>query len=235
VRVYMVAGSQHVPARGPSERGQLPPNPNNYLPVVQSLVLAMDRWVTDGAEPPPSAYPTIAGGDLTPPDAGAAGWQALSDVTFPTVINQPEQLDFGDAFAEERRIEELPPDRTGNFYGVRVPGFGADNNERGGIQLPRTAVPVATYTGWNLRNPALGAPTELLHLAGSRIPFGVTPESRQAGDPRQALSERYASFDDYRSQYLAVAEDLIDQGYLLAEYLPGIEAVADAHRDLFER
>ena len=156
-------------------------------------------------------------------------------MTFPAVLNQPEQLDFGEAFAEERRIDQQPPGRTGNFYGVRVPGFGADNNERGGVQLPRTAVPVATYTGWNLRSQAIGAPTELLHLAGSRIPFGATLDARQAGDPRQALSERYSSFDDYRNQYLAVAQDLIDEGYLLAEHLPAIEAVANQYRSLFEQ
>ena len=235
VRVYMVAGAQHVPAQRPSERGQQALNPNDYRPVLQALFLAMDRWVSDGVEPPASAYPTIAGGALTRPDPGGSGWQPLPDVTFPAVLNQPEQLDFGEAFAEERRIDQQPPGRTGNFYGVRVPGFGADNNERGGVQLPRTAVPVATYTGWNLRSQAIGAPTELLHLAGSRIPFGATLDARQASDPRQALSERYSSFDDYRNQYLAVAQDLIDQGYLLAEHLPAIEAVANQYRSLFEQ
>ncbi len=234
VRVYMVAGTQHVSARGPSERGQQPPNPNNYLPVLQTLVLAMERWVSEGVEPPPSAHPTIADGSLVPPGAGASGWQALPGVRYPAVINQPEQLEFGDDFEEDRRIDQQPPGRTGNFYGVRVPGFGADNNERGGVQLPRTAVPVATYTGWNLRSEAIGAPTELLHLAGSRIPFAATPASRQSGDSRAALSERYESFDAYRSQYLDAAQALIDRGFLLAEHLSGIEAVADQHQELFE-
>lgn len=233
VRVYMVAGAQHVPARGPSERGRQPPNPNDYRPVVETMFLAMDRWLTEGAEPPPSAHPRVADGTLVPWSADTSGWRPLPGVTYPDVINQPEQIDYGDAFAEERRIERHPPARSGNFYGVRVPAFYADDNERGGVQLPRVAVPVASYTGWNLRSPAIGAPTELLHLAGSRIPFASTPRTREGGDPRLALSERYGDFDDYRRRYVEAAQDLVDQGYLLAEHLPAVEAIADGHRERF--
>ena len=154
---------------------------------------------------------------------------------YPEVINQPERLDYGDAFEDERRIDQHPPLRTNNFYGVRAPAFDADDNERGGVRLPRVAVPVASYTGWNLRNPAIGAPTELLHLSGSRVPFARTPSARAAGDPRPAVSERYDGFDDYRARYLETAQELVDQGYLLSEHLPGLETVADSHRELFER
>ena len=38
VRVYVFGGSQHGPARGPSERGHLPPNPNVYQPFSRDAV-----------------------------------------------------------------------------------------------------------------------------------------------------------------------------------------------------
>ena len=37
-----------------------------------------------------------------------------------------------------------------------VPQVDADGNEIGGILLPDVAVPLATYTGWNFRNPSVG-------------------------------------------------------------------------------
>ena len=236
VRVYVFGGAQHSPATGPSERGQLPPNPTNYRPLQEALFLALDRWITDGAPPPPSVHPRIADGTLTDWRADAAGWQPLPGVRYPEVIQQPERLDYGPAFEAERRIDHHPPLRTGKRYAVRVPAFDADNNEVGMLQLPALAVPVATYTSWNLRNPAIGAEDELLGLAGGYIPFPVAEAERTAaGDPRTDLAVRYDGFDDYLAQYMAAARHLVGEGYLLEEHLPGVQAVAESHRALFAR
>ena len=235
VRVYVVGGAQHSPAARPSARGQQPLNPNDYRPLQEALFLALDRWLTDGEAPPPSVYPRIAGGTLSPWTGQEAGWRPLPGVTYPTVIQQPEHLDYGPAFETARRIDRHPPGRTGDRYGVKVPALDTDNNERGVLRLPRVAAPVATYTGWNLRNPAIGAPTELLDLNGSRLPFPVTRADREAtGDPRPAVRERYTGFANYRASYLAAAQRLIEGRYLLPEHLPGLVAVADGYRPLFE-
>ena len=102
------------------------------------------------------------------------------------------------------------------------------------LRLPRVAVPVATYTGWNLRNPAIGAPFELLDLQGGRIPFPITPAERErTGDPRRAVTERYAGFADYRTRYLAAADRLIAGRYLLPAHRRGLEAIAEGNRSLF--
>ena len=156
----------------------------------------MDQWLTAGTEPPPSVYPRIADGTLVPWEGAASGWHPLPGVTYPTVIQQPELLDYGKAFEQHRRIDRHPPRRTGKHYGVRVPAVDADNNERGVVRLPRVAVPVATYTGWNLRNPAIGAETEFLSLAGSRIPFPRTAMARRELLPISRLwplGRQYAS------------------------------------------
>ncbi len=234
VRVYVVGGAQHRPARAPSDRGQLPVNPNDYAPIREALFLALDRWLTDGVEPPPSVHPRIADGTLAGWTASAAGWRALPGVSYPAVIQQPERVEYGERFERLRRIDIHPPRRTGERYGVRVPALDADNNERGVLRLPRIAVPVATYTGWNLRKPAIGAPTELLDLQGGRIPFPITAQERQrTGDSRQAVTERYAGFAEYRTRYLAAAEPLIAARYLLPEHRGPVEAIAEEHRSLF--
>ena len=235
VRVYVFGGTQHSPASGPSERGQLQPSTIPYLPFQQALFVALDRWITDGTPPPPSVHPRIADGTLVGWTAGEAGWRPLPGVAYPTVIQQPEHLDYGAAFADQRRIDRHPPRRTGKAYRVRVPALDADNNEQGVLQLPPVAVPVATYTGWNLRAPAIGAPTELLRLTGGAIPFPRTAADRvRTGDPRPAVTERYAGFDDYLARYLAAADALVADGYLLPEHRAGLEKTARAHAPLFE-
>ena len=236
VRVYVFGGSQHGPATGPSNRGQLPPNPNVYQPFLEALFLAMDRWVTEGTPPPPSMHPRIADGTLAGWKADEAGWTALPGVRYPTAIQQPDYLDYGEEFATKRRIDNHPPVRTGKRYGVGIPALDADNNEVGVLRMPAVVVPVATYTGWNLRNPMIGAPDALLPLAGGYIPFPRTRAERDAsGDPRPSVEERYGSFEEYRAQIMRAAEALVAEGYLLDEHLDGVEARAEANRGLFEK
>ena len=233
-RVYVFGGSQHSPARGPSERGQQQPNPNDWHPISEALFVALDRWITDGVEPPPSVHPRIVDKTLVGWRAAEAGWTALPGVAYPTVIQQPEQLDYGPMFETDRRIGHHPPKRAGHHYGIRVPALDADDNERGTLKMPAVEVPIATYTGWNLRNPAIGAPTELLSLTGGYIPFAKTvAERKTSGDPRRSVAERYRDFDDYLARYLAAAEELVEKRFLLPEHLEVVEETALSHRSLF--
>jgi hypothetical protein len=46
-------------------------------------------------------------------------------------------------------------------------------------------VPLATYTGWNLRDPSIGAPDQRVSFEASYIPFAKTPgERKKNADPR---------------------------------------------------
>ena len=84
-------------------------------------------------------------------------------------------------------------------------------------------MPLASYTGWNLRAPQTGASTERVSFLGSYIPFAKTREEREAtGDPRPSLAERYKSKEDYLEKYRAAAERLVQQHFLLQEDLPAI-------------
>src|SRR5205085_3155847 len=63
VRIYSFGGTQHGTGSGfPAAPGggQLPSNPADYTPFMRGLVMALDRWITEGQEPPPSVFPTIS-------------------------------------------------------------------------------------------------------------------------------------------------------------------------------
>jgi hypothetical protein len=99
-----------------------------------------------------------------------------------------------------------------------VPAVDADGIERAGIRLPDVAVPLATYTGWNFRNPSTGSPGELVSLLGSSIPFAATQSAREgAKDPRRSIAERYESRDAYIDKVRAAADTLVLKGYLLVD------------------
>ncbi len=97
-----------------------------------------------------------------------------------------------------------------------MPQIDADGNELSGIRLPNVAVPLATYTGWNFRSPAIGQPGELLPLTGSFIPFPVTKAAQEAAhDPRLSIEERYGSRERYQALVTDAAAKLVQQRYLL--------------------
>src|SRR5262249_51957632 len=64
-RVYLIAGAQHYAGRA-RNRGIYANcvNPMNHYREMRAILLALDRWVRDGAEPPASAYPRIEDGTL---------------------------------------------------------------------------------------------------------------------------------------------------------------------------
>jgi len=130
---------------------------------------------------------------------------------------------------------------VGAPYPCLVPAVDQDGNEVCGIRLPYQTVPLATYTGWNLRHPAIGGAGQILAsggasggtLIGATIPFPATREARQAaGDPRRAIAERYASRDDYLARVRQATQTLVHEEYLLAEDVEEVIGQAAQHYDL---
>ena len=146
------------------------------------------------------------------------------------------RLDYGTE-AHLGRTTTLPP-VAGEEFPALVSNVDDDCNEIGGIRLPDLSVPVATYTGWNLRHPDIGAPGLVIGitggLAGWVLPFAATATRRAAtGDPRPSISERYASKEDYVSQTKKAAERLAGEGYMLEEDIENSLRYAAVRYDYF--
>jgi hypothetical protein len=235
VRVYAFGGTQHGPAADPPGRGNADNllNPGDYRPLLRALLDALDNWVRTGAAPPPSVYPRIDKGTLVDWRQKSTGFPSLPGVRYPEVIQAPPCLDYGPDFESKGVITVEPPRKRGT-YKVLVPKSGPDGNDLGTLLPPEVAVPLATYTGWNLRRREVGAEAMLLSLAGSYIPFARTAVARKAaGDPRQSLEERYGSFAEYRKRFAAYCAGLVKQGYLLKEDADRLLAGREKLRPLF--
>ena len=237
VRIYTFGGTQHGSGNGvpgPAGSGQLPNTPADYQPLLRALIIALDHWIKDGKEPPPSVYPRISDGTLVGWKQKESGWPAIPGVSYPTVIHEPQQLFRGPDWLTKRIATIEPPEIKGHYV-VKIPAIGTDGNELGTLLHPAVAVPIGTYTAWNLRSEAIGAPGELLSLAGGYIPFAKTAEVRKAsGEERPALLERYKDYADYRAQYQAAAERLLAERYLLPEDLPRAMALSEKFHAAFE-
>ncbi len=243
VRIYHYAGAQHGPGRlslfdvdvrdGP--QGQQLANSVDYRPLLRAALVNLDAWVTRGQEPPPSCHPRLADGTAMPAPQTEAVFRAIPGVNFPEYLKYVYRLDFGPE-AYRGLIGQLPP-AVGEPYPNLVAAVDGDGNEVAGIRLPDVSVPVATNTGWNLRQPVSGGPGQIMPQIGSSIPFPATRAHREAaGDPRASIEERYRSLEDYLGQVQRAAEVLVDQGYLLAEDLDVIaEQAAERYSALSGR
>jgi hypothetical protein len=188
----------------------------DYTPLLRAALVRLDRWVTAQEAPPPSRYPCLADGTAVRPEHTAAIFTAIPGVHFPAHLPRVVRLDFGPE-AEDGIATLLPP-RVGETYPHFVPAVDADGNERSGIRLPDISVPLATYTGWNMRHPAMGAPDHLMGLMGATLPFAPTQSEREAsGEPRLSIAERYKSKEDYLNHVTKAAQVLVAEGYLLAD------------------
>lgn len=187
-RVYFIAGTQHggtawmQSTLGPCVN---PRNPHNPNPALRALLVALDEWVSDGKSPPASRTLRIKDGTFVTPDK----------VKFPAIPG----------IQVARRINEIgvlkdwirPEIDMSKPYRPLVPQVDADGNETSGIRLPDIAVPLATYTGWNLYKAPFPK-GELCDRDGTYSPFSGTRAEREAkSDVRPSLEERYGDHAAY--------------------------------------
>ena len=196
---------------------------------MRSLLLAMNRWATDGSPPPASNYPRISDGDLVLPEQ--LDFPQLPGVGLPAVPHLAYRVDYGPEFAT-RGIVSVEPPEVASAFPILVPQVDSDGNETGGLKMPGVAVPLATYTGWNLFRSEFGPEDVLSSMQGSYIPFPrTTVDRRRSSDPRRAIEERYRSREQYVGLVSQAALRLIDEGYLLAGDLAPILGRASEHWD----
>ena len=227
MRLYLLSGTPHNTGAFPPvvTSGQLPANPFDSRLPLPALLVAMERWVRENAAPPPSRYPRLKDHTLA----------RARDVAFPKL---PGVASPDTAYAGVRGPNRLlAKDGQGTPLPYLVPQVDRDGNPVGGLRLPDVAVPLATYTGWNFRNSAIGGTEQFFPLMGGYVPFARTKAEReQSRDPRLSIEERYHSRDEYLKLVQDSAAALVKEGYLLSDNVPAIVKHAGEHWDfLMER
>jgi hypothetical protein len=234
VRQYLFAGTQHTPGMLPPPaadpntggRGIHPFSVVDYSPLLRAALVNLDRWVSDGVEPPPSAVPRLAEATAVAAETTRPVYAAIPGARFPDRISRPQRLDFGPDV--ERGVVALPP-TLGKPFATFVSAVDADGNERAGIRPPELRVPLATYTGWNPRHPEQGAPGDIMAMMGSTLPFARTAAERaRTGDPRASIEERYAGREDYLGRVRREALAMVTARHLLAEDVDAVVERAGA-------
>ena len=242
VRRYHFAGTQHGSGNFPPEtiramdglKGQLPYNSVDYDPLMRAALINLDKWVSGDAPAPDSLHPSLDKGTAVESRTLKDKFDRIPSVDSPPEVTRAMRLDYGPETHLGRTLN-LPAEQ-GDEYPALVSDVDEDCNETGGIRLPDLAVPLAPYTGWNLRHPDNGNPGLVIGitggLAGWTLPFAGTQGQREAtGDPRMSIDERYESRDDYLGMVREAAVQLVKDGYMLEEDIERTEEKAAAKYD----
>ncbi len=211
VRLYTMGSTQHsAPAVASAGVCQTLNNPAKQVPTYRALFDGLVKWSVNNEAPPASNFPTLENGGLAAATREAVGFPDLSGmgIAFPTVINELNVISY---------VSGLPNPLPQRSYKIFVPRVNADGHDSVGINQPDVAVPLATYTGWNIRKAGF-APGQLCGLNGIMVPFAATAAERNAKrDPRPSLAERYPTRADYATKMQAATDALVRGRYLLAE------------------
>ena len=201
-RTYLLRGTDHMGSMPFKDRMPVanPVHKHDDSPLLRAIFVALEEWVNEGTEPPPSDIPRWADGTAASRADVLAHFVDRPGVQVPDVkdLNVTRAVDLGpDA---ERGIGRWPL-RLGEAVAAVVAAVDADGNETAGVALPAVSVPVAAYTGWNPRQPIPGLPSVLYEFVGSRLPL---------------LSGRsLPSRADYENAARSAARVLVDRRLLL--------------------
>ena len=244
VRRYHFAGCQHGAGVFPPEqirtsdslKGQLPFNSVDYTPLLRAALTNLDNWVSTGDEPPSSRHPSLDRGTAVESEVVMEKFVKIPGVNTPPELIRAMRLYYGDE-THLGRTTILPAEEGAEFPAL-VSDVDASFNELDGIRLPDLTVPVATYTGWNLRDESIGNPDLFIGitggLAGSTLALPKTKEERiNKGDPRLSIEERYDSKSEYLRETERHAQVLVSEGYLLEEDLQPVIELAGRKYDYF--
>ena len=179
VRVYYVAGSRHGSGTVPAADGggQFKNNTLNYDWAQRGLMAALDAWVREGKEPPPSRHPKFADGTMVPHHK--LKFPAIPGVQWPTHVPGGYRWDVDTPCPRCRSsCPRWTPMATRSAVFVcrsrQVP-LGDDD---------RLAVPERAHRRARTRSWSTAGRTS---RSRRRAPSG-----RRAGDPRLSIEERYA-------------------------------------------
>jgi len=212
----------------------------------------MDQWADLGVEPPASNYPTLAGhgrdGDrddeeddkgkksrqgkdepatLVSLEEASESFPAIPGVSFPTVMNQYELLDFGHDFGKTGGILTLQPPVLGPATRCSCPGpTRTASTSRGSGQCRsecRWHDDGLEHTGAWPSQPGPLRSDRFFHTVAR-----TKAERLASGDPRLSLEERYTNHEGFVSAVRAAARQLVRERFLLQVDADGFINAAEA-------
>ena len=219
-RRYVISSAQHSsPAGFPPGAAQHMDgarawrgDPLDQRLALRALLVALTRWVRDGAAPPPSQYPTLRAGTLVRADTRRN--PRIPGVAFPAAPYTPHRLALGDEWASGILTREPPA--VGAPYVTLVPRADSLGNELGGIQSVELRVPLASYLPWQLRT--MPPVDRLVSFQGTFVPLQrVEADRRSIGDSRPSLERLYPSRDAFLAAVDRATRALTSQRFLLPE------------------
>ncbi|MBN9319315.1 MAG: hypothetical protein J0I28_06485, partial [Caulobacterales bacterium] len=186
-------------------------NPNPVADTARAHLANLISWVKDGVEPPPSAYPTLAKGDLVTAEQAMARFPAIPGAPRPD-LNPLQIYDNGPGFnaADLTGVPSKAPPAVTGTVPLRVPSVDADGNEAAaGVRSTLLQAPLGSYLGWNIAANGYMA-GQNCGSNGGYIPFARTRAERTAsGDPRPSLEERYGDHAAYVAKVKSAADGLV--------------------------
>jgi hypothetical protein len=229
VRLYFVGNTAHAFISGSflyPTAGMAPlctygtPGSGINWETLRAALRNLDRWAQGAEEgerimPPQSNYPSVLNHTLGSLTEAAAAFPSIPGISFPTVYDTYQLLEFGPQFNSLGGILTVEPPQNGPSYTILVPVTDANGIQLAGVHQLESRVPLGTSTGWNIRSPHHRGPN-LCVLTGSYFPFAATKAERlAAGDPRASLEELYGSHEGFVSAVKRAAHNLVRQGFLL--------------------
>jgi hypothetical protein len=145
--LFLIAGTQHggrfgaTDAAGPCVNHR---NPHDPYPAVRALLVALSKWIVTGEPAPASRIPMLSDGAALHGNATLVSADALHFPALPgfVVASAPNAI-----VPEGDWVHPTPGESP---YRPLVPAVDDDGNDRAGLLLPDIAVPLGTYTGFNL-------------------------------------------------------------------------------------
>ena len=179
-------------------RGIFAANPVPHTETMNALRVHFRNWVMKNTPPPPSVWPTLAGGYLVDPTKQALGFPTIPGVpgTAPTgLINPLRDYDWGAGFnyVDGSGVSSTMPPVVKQAVKMKAVRVDSDGNELGGVPVVLREAPLGTYLGWNVVSDGFFK-GQLCNYAGGMIPFATTKaervrQGRSAAVARGALQE----------------------------------------------
>ena len=221
VRIYCWGSSQHF--ADPLLKSFSNENCQNFTNSVRTsmffraMLTRMEMWARDGVSPPPNLFPLRKNGTLLTGEEWRKRFPKIPGIMTPNGPAKLPLLDFGPNFSKGLITKEPPEIIDEAGYTVMVPSVDHDGNDIGCLRAPMVEVPLATYTGWNIRVRGQGHGA-MYQFSGSTIPFPETQDEKfTTNDPRQSILERYRDRNHYVDLILKSAKLLEEEGFLLGE------------------